>query len=236
MKIIKSLEFDPQPGGIFWRIVPHLVEKLVAPLIRTWGRTARYDRKGLEHLDVARREGGIIVSWHDMLLTAAYVVRDRNIIGLVSPVWEGEIIARLLKGLGFGLIRGSSIFSPTGGLRTCVRRLKQGEVVATILDGPQGPPRVIKNGAIYLAALSGRRIFPMALAASPSLRMPSWDRHLLALPFSRIAVRMGEGMYVPREVDKAHIVNLTGELGRRMVALEREALGALHRPLRKTHR
>ena len=60
-------------------------------------------------------------------------------------------------------------------------------------DGPWGPYRVAKPGALILARQSGLPILPLAVRARPAFRLGGrWDRQLVPLPFSAITVLAGE--------------------------------------------
>ena len=49
----------------------------------------------------------IFILWHGRILFASYFFRKRGISALVSPSRDGEIIARILSGWGYKLLRGS---------------------------------------------------------------------------------------------------------------------------------
>ena len=56
-------------------------------------------------------------------------------------------------------------------------------------DGPFGPYRRAKPGALIVAREAGLPIQPWAVAVRPPLRLRNrWDRHLLPLPFCRLRV------------------------------------------------
>jgi lysophospholipid acyltransferase (LPLAT)-like uncharacterized protein len=64
-------------------------------------------------------------------------------------------------------------------------------------DGPWGPYRVAKPGALIVARQSGLPILPVAVRAQPALRLTRrWDRQLLPLPFSRLSLVVGEPMTI----------------------------------------
>jgi lysophospholipid acyltransferase (LPLAT)-like uncharacterized protein len=72
--------------------------------------------------------------------------------------------------------------------------------VAVSPDGPVGPYRRAKPGALIVARESGLPIQPWAVVARPSIRLNGrWDRHIVPLPFSRVRVveaeqiRIGSG-------------------------------------------
>jgi len=68
-------------------------------------------------------------------------------------------------------------------------------------DGPFGPARVVKPGALIVARESQLPIQPWAASVRPAIRLTGrWDRQLVPLPFSRIRVSAGTPVTVaPRE-------------------------------------
>jgi 3-deoxy-D-manno-octulosonic-acid transferase len=64
-------------------------------------------------------------------------------------------------------------------------------------DGPFGPYRVAKPGALIVSRASGLPIQPWAIQARPLLRLPRrWDRQIIPLPFGRLRVIAGEQITV----------------------------------------
>lgn len=68
-------------------------------------------------------------------------------------------------------------------------------------DGPFGPARMVKPGALIVARESGLPIQPWAASVRPAVRLTGrWDRQIVPLPFSRIRVSAGAAVSVgPRE-------------------------------------
>jgi lysophospholipid acyltransferase (LPLAT)-like uncharacterized protein len=55
-------------------------------------------------------------------------------------------------------------------------------------DGPRGPLRQAAGGVTQLAALSGAPLLPAAARVRFCVRLRSWDRMILPLPFGRGAI------------------------------------------------
>jgi lysophospholipid acyltransferase (LPLAT)-like uncharacterized protein len=162
----------------------------------TW-RVARGGADPLENLDAAPL---VMAIWHGGLLPAAFCWRDRRIAVAVSRSRDGDRIDAVLARLGFApSARGSSSRGATALLRELIRRVRGGEPVAVLLDGPRGPAGVAKPGAVALARATGARLVPIGIAAAPAVRFGSWDRTALPLPFARIQILFGAPLTVPRD-------------------------------------
>ncbi len=123
----------------------------------------------------------------------------------------------LVRGLGGVAIRGSSSYTGARALRDYYQALKvDGLSPAITPDGPRGPPWKFKPGAILLAQLSQRPMIPMAYAASRAWKI-QWDRFVIPKPFSRIAIAVGEPVYVPRGLDAQGLARLQLEMEQQLL-------------------
>jgi lysophospholipid acyltransferase (LPLAT)-like uncharacterized protein len=129
---------------------------------------------------------------------------------------------------GGHVIRGSSTHTGARALRDYYQALVKEDISPVITpDGPRGPRFKFKPGAILLAQMSGRPILPMAYAASRAWRI-KWDRFVIPVPFSRIAIAIGPPRYVPRAMDGPTLERLQGEMEVELRRLFEEARTALN--------
>jgi lysophospholipid acyltransferase (LPLAT)-like uncharacterized protein len=117
---------------------------------------------------------------------------------LISPSVDGEVPAMIARRLGAEVIRGSSTHTGARALRDYYQLLVKENVSPVITpDGPKGPRFEFKSGAILLSQISGRPMLPMAYAASRAWLF-AWDKFVLPWPFARIAISIGEPVWVER--------------------------------------
>jgi lysophospholipid acyltransferase (LPLAT)-like uncharacterized protein len=193
------------------RLTPlrRFIYRLLAPvgygLLRFWWSTCRIVAvTGAEHLDaaLARAPSLLPCYWHQHELFCArwlMLQMPRIKLGfLISPSVDGEVPAMIARRLGAEVIRGSSTHTGARALRDYYQLLVKENVTPVITpDGPKGPRFVFKSGAILLAQISGRPMLPMAYAASRAWLF-AWDKFVLPKPFSRIAIAIGEPVWVER--------------------------------------
>jgi lysophospholipid acyltransferase (LPLAT)-like uncharacterized protein len=79
--------------------------------------------------------------------------------------------------------------------------------VAFTIDGPRGPACVAKPGAVTLARHTGQAILPFHIAARRSVKLPSWDRLEIPLPFTRAVAVVGEPIYVARNTSPEEVAS-----------------------------
>jgi hypothetical protein len=81
-------------------------------------------------------------------------------------------------------------------LLAAVKALRAGGAAAFTPDGPRGPRRVFKPGALVAAQKARAQVVPIHAGASRRWRLRSWDRMLVPKPFARVRIVFG----VPFEV------------------------------------
>ena len=133
----------------------------------------------------------------------------------------------MVRRFGAAVIRGSSTHTGARALRDYYQALVRDNVSPVITpDGPRGPRFRFKPGALLLAQMSGRPILPMSYAASRAWLI-KWDKFVIPLPFSRIAIAIGAPRYVPRAMSAAALTQLQGQMEEELKRLYGVARAAL---------
>lgn len=171
------------------RFLLAVIPRAAALLIRALGATLRYRDVNAAGVPVGIEIPGpvIFAFWHRTLLVCAHRFRNKEIAILISPSFDGELIARTVERLGFHPVRGSSSRGGASGLRAMAQAYREGHRCAFTADGPRGPNMVAKAGPVQLAELTGASWIG-AYYALPERRweLHSWDRFMIPKPFSRV--------------------------------------------------
>ncbi len=173
-------------------------------LLRLWSATWRVDEQPRRAIDARRAAGGrstVYVMWHSRILLGATTQRGLGLHVMISQHGDGEVIARIVRRLGFTPIRGSTTRGGREALHEATRALDAGSDVAITPDGPRGPRLVVHPGCVLAAMRSGAPIVPVGFDARSSRRLRSWDRFVVPRLFTRVAVRFGAPLDVPRDLD-----------------------------------
>ncbi|NPB08502.1 MAG: lysophospholipid acyltransferase family protein [Aquificae bacterium] len=175
---------------------------LIALFLRILGRTIRWNIR----YEFRKDRGKIYALWHGDALGLALYALDRDIVVLVSRFRDGELATRILHGLGFRTVRGSSEEGKAHkGGRTATKKLiellKEGKNVAITVDGPKGPPRRVKKGVVFLAQKTGSGVIPVSIRFGRYVRLNTWDSLVIPLPFTRGEVLIGEELRISPEED-----------------------------------
>jgi len=171
------------------RLALAVVPPLAAALIRLLGATLRYRDINAPGVPVGIEIPGPVVFafWHRTLLTCAHRFRNKGIAILISPSFDGELIARTVQYLGFYPVRGSSSRGGVVGLRNMAQAYAEGHRTAITADGPRGPNMVAKPGVVQVAELTGATWIGVYYALpNRAWELRSWDRFLIPKPFSTV--------------------------------------------------
>lgn len=180
--------------------------------------------------EVWRDGGGVLCAfWHSRIALAPSCWpqdRAQPAKALISLSADGEFIAKAIARQGFPAVRGSSANKDkakqakggTQALRDGLKQLKLGALALTP-DGPRGPARQMAEGLPLMAKVSGAPVLLIGMSCSPAIRLNSWDRALLPLPFGKGAVVWDKAWY-PEGGDLAEVA---AEWGERLTAVEARA-------------
>jgi lysophospholipid acyltransferase (LPLAT)-like uncharacterized protein len=171
----------------------------------------RFENRAPADAVVEAPTGIVACFWHGNIplgpaCRAVLKTKPRKVI--ISLSADGQFIAKAMERLSFGSIRGSSgrggEADDKGGsaaLREAVKFLRSGGVVAITPDGPRGPINEMAAGPVTLAKISGAPVMLFGLCAKPAIRLKSWDRTLIPLPFGRGVVVFDGPFHVARGAD-----------------------------------
>lgn len=202
-----------RPLRIAW--VTRTLAAVFAAYLRLVFATIRWTREGQERAEEVWRAGGgaILCFWHARIPLGPpswpQGPQRQEIRALISLSADGEFIARAVAHIGFPAIRGSSKkrrdpAKNKGGeqaFRDMLRWVKGGGAVAITPDGPRGPAEGMEKGTPVLAQITGAPVLLVGLASTPCLRLGTWDRTVVPLPFSRGAMVWDGPLHAPRGAD-----------------------------------
>ena len=141
-------------------------ERIGLTMLKFLYNTNKWKFYGIEQIEKELVSGKsiIIASWHGTLLTVFMGLANKNYFGMAGNHHpEAEIISRVGKKLGWTVIRGSSTDGGKKAYEEMIKSLdKPGTVFAITPDGPQGPAKIPKAGAIRAAQKTGAIIIPAA--------------------------------------------------------------------------
>jgi lysophospholipid acyltransferase (LPLAT)-like uncharacterized protein len=182
----------------------HVIPVAGLTTVRVLNATLRVRLMDPENEQAALKQGNgvIYASWHQRFFPGITFFSTRKPIAIiVSKSLDGEMIARVVRSLGWHPVRGSSSRGGKEALAEIRCLGTSGFRVGHIVDGPQGPFGVVKPGLIRIAQFTGMPIVPTITSAQHRWVFNSWDRFMVPKPFSRVIIRFGDPIYVPENLD-----------------------------------
>jgi lysophospholipid acyltransferase (LPLAT)-like uncharacterized protein len=160
----------------------------------------------------------VIAFWHSQMLPMWYALRKLHPAAIVSPSNDGGMLAAWLGSLGYGaVLRGSSSRGGSAALSASVEQLRSRSVLVTP-DGPRGPARQAKPGALLAALRAGVPLVVAGWSCERAIRFRSWDRMEAPLPVARVDVRYElfdmTGLSVDRRLHDEDLARLSAAIDR----------------------
>jgi lysophospholipid acyltransferase (LPLAT)-like uncharacterized protein len=140
-------------------------------------------------IEVPVTESALVGLWHGSMLALMAATLGRDGVGVFVLDHPGvEDSLELLERLGFHVIVAEP--GSADGVREARAWLSDpGRLLAITLDGPAGPARVAKPGALRLARMLNVPLYPLAVTASHGFELDRWDSCLVPYPGAAVSVR-----------------------------------------------
>jgi long-chain acyl-CoA synthetase len=185
-------------------------------------------------------DGVVVLLWHEEVFTVGYgygVVAGFHPHTLASSGDVGEVVTRVLQRCGFVVFRGGSSRHRSRRRHTVlvemIRHMKQspGVLYGITVDGSRGPAYRIKPGALLVAARCEK---PVVLARTwyrRCLRLPTWDRTAIPLPFNQIVYYLRGPYFVSADArDGEALEPLRRRLEQELIDLAAESYDEMGQP------
>ena len=222
-------------SGIVIPNQPKWHQRLAAFLIYSFARclavTLRFRLDDLSgYFSDVPQEKIIFAIWHNRLALALilyqrYVARrdrGRKLVALVSASRDGGLLTGIFSFFKVQPVRGSSSRRGAQALREMVSWGRRGHDLAITPDGPRGPRYTVQEGVISIAQMTGQPVVPVTYHLNWKIRLKSWDRFQIPLPFARCQITIGKAVRVPRETDEAGREQLRQQLEAELRAITRD--------------
>jgi hypothetical protein len=184
----------------FLRIIGNfLIDKAVNLLCKS----LRVEIRNKENIDRLRRndKNFIIAFWHGTMLLPWYLHRNERVAALISKSKDGDLLAKLLRKWNYQVIRGSSSSGGDVALSIMIDYAKNNNSIAITPDGPTGPAKKMKAGAVITAKKSGLPIVLMGTSYKNKRILKNWDKFQIPNFFSKANVVYSEPVYVDQNLD-----------------------------------
>jgi lysophospholipid acyltransferase (LPLAT)-like uncharacterized protein len=143
----------------------------------------------------------LLCAWHQQFFSAIRHFRNYRRFNpgiMISRSKDGEIIAGIARRTGWHPVRGSSSRGGQAAMHSVIDGLKNTQLAGHVIDGPRGPAGQVKAGVIRMAHATDAVIVPFYVSAEKAWYFNSWDRFMLPKPFSKVTIRYGDLIPLPK--------------------------------------
>lgn len=166
----------------------------LAFVIRVLCKTVRIKIYGSENINNLK-SNYVLAFWHGTMLLPWYVNRNKNLAAIVSSSSDGELLAHALTKWNYKVARGSSHKGGKEALETLIEFAKADYSVAITPDGPTGPPKVMKAGAVITAKKARIPQVLLGVHIDRKFMLQSWDSFEIPKPFSKAVIYFSKPIF-----------------------------------------
>lgn len=188
-------ERKKEKGDRLWfKLILFLVPRLVTGYFRLVDLTAKKVFLNREYENqVCKKQPFACACFHGTMLFPVYYCRRYPGVVMVSQSWDGELIDRSIRRIGYDTTRGSSSRGGKEALWEMISIINQRKYCSGLaVDAPRGPSRRVKMGIVIVARETGQPVVPFVSWATRKIQFHSWDSMILPLPFSTIVMAFGK--------------------------------------------
>lgn len=220
-------------------VVPHLYMGYMR-LVWATSRIEGIDEFARLRRIIEDHDGAVGVLWHEEVMTVAfgYFWVGFPAQTLASVGEAGDVIARMLKMCRFVVFRGGTTTGKSrrreGVLRDMIDHMRTHRrvIYGITVDGSKGPAYRMKTGSIVIARECGRPVILARTWTKRHLRLPTWDRMAVPLPFNVIRYYLRGPFEVPASASTEEgLERFTIEIENELVALAARSYRDLGRPV-----
>ncbi|MFH0733101.1 MAG: lysophospholipid acyltransferase family protein [bacterium] len=168
----------------------------------------------------ANNSSSVIAFWHGTMLVPWYLHRNKNVAALVSTSKDGELLTKVLDKWGYVLQRGSSNKNGKEALEILVEKAKNNYSIAITPDGPKGPAKEFKAGAVVVAKKSGLPLILVGINNKDKYTLSSWDKFEIPKLFSKVFISYSEPIYINSTISYENTSQLITECSAKLNELQ----------------
>jgi len=172
---------------------------------------------------LSEKQNFVLAFWHGTMLVPWYFHRGQNFAALISQSKDGALLADSLMKWGYRVTRGSSHKGGKEALETLLENSKQNFSIAITPDGPTGPPRVMKAGAVIIAQRSGIPLVLCGVACKNKYTFNSWDKFEVPKFFSKVIIKYSDPIIVDEHISREETSKIIEQCDIKLNQLQKDA-------------
>lgn len=138
----------------------------------------------------------VIAFWHGTMLVPWFLLKQYKPSTIISRSNDGDLLTKILINWGYRVKRGSSSQGGKEVLEVLIKEAIEKKFIAITPDGPRGPEKIMKAGAVVLAKKTGVPLILVGTNYKKKLKLKSWDKFEVPYFFSKVAIVYSEPFYL----------------------------------------
>ncbi len=181
-----------------------------------------HNSKGIDEL-LSSNKNVVFAFWHGTMLIPWYLQRENNFAALVSQSKDGDLLANILNKWKYDVARGSSHRGGKEALEVLLKKVDEHHSISITPDGPTGPSRVMKAGAVIVAQRSSTPLVLCGIGSKNKYALNSWDKFEIPKFFSRVNVVYSDPIFIEKDLEKDEVSKIIDDCNERLNELQTEA-------------
>jgi len=165
----------------------------------------------------------VFAFWHGTMLIPWFLQKEKNFAALVSQSRDGDLLANILTKWKYDVARGSSHRGGKEALEILMKKVEQHHSISITPDGPTGPPRQMKAGAVIVAQRSKIPLVLCGIGCKSKYVLNSWDKFEIPKFFSRVNVVYSEQIFIESDLERDEVSNIIDDCNVSLNELQSEA-------------
>ena len=165
----------------------------------------------------------VFAFWHGTMLIPWYLQREKSFAALVSQSKDGGLLANILTKWKYDVARGSSHKGGKEALEILMKQVTNHHSVSITPDGPTGPPRVMKAGAVIVAKRSSTPLVLCGIGCKSKYVFNSWDNFEVPKIFSKVNVVYSDPIFIEKDLERDEVSKIIDDCNLRLNELQSEA-------------
>ncbi len=205
------------------KVLQFLGNTVVKYLVNVLCKTLKITEVNKKNIDNLGNRNYVLVFWHGTMLLPWYLFRNKNLTAIVSKSKDGNILTKLLQMWNYNVQRGSSSKAGKEVLQKLIENALQNKSIAITPDGPRGPEKEMKAGAVIIAKKANVPLILVGIAFKKKKILNSWDKFQVPYLFTKAYAVYSEPILINKNLSYEETDKKIKEIEKELNNLQNQA-------------
>ncbi len=205
------------------KVLQFLGNTVVKYLVNVLCKTLKITEVNKKNIDNLGNRNYVLAFWHGTMLLPWYLFRNKNLTAIVSKSKDGNILTKLLQMWNYNVQRGSSSKAGKEVLQKLIENALQNKSIAITPDGPRGPEKEMKAGAVIIAKKANVPLILVGIAFKKKKILNSWDKFQVPYLFTKAYAVYSEPILINKNLSYEETDKKIKEIEKELNNLQNQA-------------